>query len=435
MRAVDIIAKKRDGGALSKQEIDFFIAGYSQGTIPDYQASAWLMATLLRGMDTREVVDLTLAMARSGRMLSLREVAPVVADKHSTGGVGDKTTLIVAPLVAAAGLPVAKMSGRALGFTGGTLDKLESIPGFQVSLGVERFIAQVAQCGIAIAGQSQDLAPADGKFYALRDATATVPSIPLIASSIMSKKIAAGADVVVLDVKVGRGAFMKTLDSARELARLMVQVGDGASRRVLAVLGAMDQPLGHAVGNALEVREAIDCLQGHGPQDLTDHCLAIAGYMLLVSGVAPALAEALALARRTLESGSALDKFVELLRAQDGDPRVVEKPEAFLPRAPVIGPVLAQRTGYVAQVDAERVGWAAVGLGAGRERKEDAIDPSVGIVLHKKVGDAVQFGEPVFSIHARGDRAWATAAREVMAAYTWSEAPVAAPVWVPEVIK
>ncbi|MDI7274589.1 MAG: thymidine phosphorylase [Anaerolineae bacterium] len=434
MRAVDVIARKRDGGVLTKEEIDFFVQGYARGAIPDYQAAAWLMAVLLQGMTVRETTDLTLAMAASGRTLSLRGVAPVVADKHSSGGVGDKTTLVIAPLVAAAGLPVAKMSGRGLGFTGGTLDKLESIPGFQVDLDAGRFVSQVARCGVAIAGQTAELAPADGAFYALRDATGTVPSIPLIASSIMSKKLAAGADVIVLDVKVGRGAFMKELDSARTLASLMVQVGKDAGRRVVAVLANMDQPLGNAVGNALEVAEAIETLRGRGPADLREHCLVIAAYMLLLGGRARDLDGARELAIAALDSGRALARFGELVQAQGGDARVIEEPWAVLARAPVVAPVAAPQDGYVAQANAERVGLASVLLGAGRERKGDPIDHRVGVVLHRKVGDPVRAGDPLFTVHAADDASWQRAADQVLAAYAWSDQAVARPELVYEIV-
>jgi pyrimidine-nucleoside phosphorylase len=425
MRAVDVIARKRDGRALSKEEISYLVAGYTTGAIPDYQVAAWLMAVLLRGMTRRETVDLTMAMAGSGRTLSLRSVAPVVADKHSTGGVGDKTTLIVAPIVAAAGLPVAKMSGRGLGFTGGTVDKLESIPGFLVDLDAERFVTQVGRVGIALAGQSEDLAPADGKLYALRDVTATVPSIPLIASSVMSKKIAAGADVIVLDVKVGHGAFMKNLDDAQALAELMVQVGTGAGRKVLAILSAMDQPLGCAVGNALEVHEAIETLRGRGPHDLTEHCLVLSAHMLLLGGQAADLEQARSLAEEILASGRGLAKFAELVRTQGGDERVVEELGDVLPRAPVIAAVPSPRCGYVAQVHAGRVGLATMALGAGRERKGEPIDYRVGVVLHKKVGDRAEIGEPLFTVHAANDEGRAAAAEEILAAYGWSGGAVA----------
>ena len=427
MRAVDIIARKRDGETLTAEEIRFFVEGYTRGTIPDYQAAAWLMAVVWRGMTAAETAELTMAMAGSGRSLSLRSIAPVVADKHSTGGVGDKTTLVVAPLVAAAGLPVAKMSGRGLGFTGGTLDKLESIPGLRVDLDVDSFLAQVARIGVVVAGQTADLAPADGKLYALRDVTATVPSIPLIASSVMSKKLAAGADVIVLDVKVGLGAFMKTPESARTLAQLMVDVGRSAGRRVLAVLSPMDQPLGAAVGNALEVREAIDALRGGGPPDLREHCLAISAQMLLLGGRAASLAVAERLAAGVVASGQALARFAELVQAQGGDPRVVEDAGRLLPRAPVIAPVLAERGGYVAALNGEVVGLATMRLGAGRERKGDRVDHRVGVVLHKKVGDAVAAGEPLFTLHAASQASWASAAAEIRAAYAWSDEPVSPP--------
>jgi len=435
MRAVDVIAKKRDGGRLTKEEIAFFVDGYTRGTIPDYQAAAWLMAVLLKGMTWEETTDLTMAMVASGRTLSLGAVAPVVADKHSTGGVGDKTTLVVGPLVAAAGLPVAKMSGRGLGFTGGTLDKLESIPGFRVDLSVEQFLAQVARVGLVVAGQSAELAPADGKLYALRDVTATVPSIPLIASSIMSKKIAAGADVIVLDVKVGSGAFMKTLESARELARLMVQVGRGVGRRVLAVLTNMDQPLGDAVGNALEVKEAIDTLWGRGPQDFDEHCRVLAAHMLVLGGRAGSAADAAAMVAEALASGRARRKFAEFVEAQGGDVRVVESPEAVLPRAPYVAAVGAPRGGYIREIDAERVGLATVTLGAGRERKGEPVDPRVGVVLHRKVGARVEAGEPLFTVHAADEGSWQAAAQQVLGAYAWSDEPVAPPPLVFEVIE
>ena len=435
MRAVDIIAKKRDGGTLTREEIQFFVEGYTRGEIPDYQAAAWLMAILLKGMGRQETIDLTMAMANSGRILSLDSVAPLVADKHSTGGVGDKTTLVVAPIVAAAGLPVAKMSGRGLGFTGGTLDKLEAIPGFQVDLGVDRFLDQVRRIGVVIAGQTAELAPADGKLYALRDVTATVPSIPLIASSVMSKKIAAGAGVIVLDVKVGAGAFMKRLDDARVLSELMVEVGKGCGKRILAVLSGMDQPLGQAVGNALEVREAIDTLRGKGPRDLTEHCIAISAHMLHLAGKAASLEGARAAIEHVLASGRGLGKLMDLVVAQGGDVRVVNEPEAVLPAASVAAPMLSRRSGYVAQLNAQQVGVACVTLGAGRARKGDPVDHRVGVVLHKKVGDAVEAGEPLFTLHARDRDSWESAAREIMAAYAWSEEPVAEPPLFYEVVR
>jgi pyrimidine-nucleoside phosphorylase len=435
MRAVDIIAKKRDGGTLTKDEIAFFVDGYTRGTIPDYQAAAWLMAVLLKGMTHQETTDLTMAMVASGRTLSLRALGPVVVDKHSTGGVGDKTTLVVGPLVAATGLPVVKMSGRGLGFTGGTLDKLESIPGFRVDLTVEQLMAQAARIGLVVTGQSPELAPADGKLYALRDVTATVPSIPLIASSIMSKKIAAGADVIVLDVKVGSGAFMKTLESARELARLMVQVGRGVGRRAVAVLTSMDQPLGNTVGNAVEVREAIDTLHGRGPRDFDEHCRVLAAHMLVLGGKARSMAEAHQVAGEALASGRALAKFAAFVQAQGGDARVVESPDTVLPQAPYVAPLPAPRAGYIREINAEAVGLATVTLGAGRARKGDPVDPRVGVVLHRKVGSRAEKGEPLFTVHAADEGSWQAAAQQVLAAYAWSDEPVAPPPLVFEVIE
>ena len=426
MRAVDLIAKKRDGGALSAAEIDFLVQGFTRGEIPDYQISAWLMAVLLRGMDRQETTDLTLAMARSGEILDLSAIAPVVVDKHSTGGVGDKTTLVVAPLVAAAGLPVGKMSGRGLGFSGGTLDKLESIAGYNANLSKQQFLQQLAEHGIVVAGQSADLAPADGKFYALRDVTATVESLPLIASSVMSKKIAAGANAIVLDVKVGRGAFMKNLDEALSLAQTMVDIGRGVGRRVTAVISDMSQPLGLAVGNALEVAEAIATLQGRGPADFMELCLTVGAQMLLLAGKVEKAAEGRALLLVKLLSGAALDKFGEWLAVQGGDWEVVEHPE-LLPRASLVEPLLARRGGYVAGLDAATVGLTVVALGGGRAKKGDPIDHAVGVVLHRKVGDAVQPGEPLLIIHANGPVKLAEARERLLAAYTWSDAPVPKP--------
>ncbi|MBC7223561.1 MAG: thymidine phosphorylase, partial [Anaerolineae bacterium] len=342
MRAVDIIAKKRDGLRLSREEIDFFVQGYTRGDIPDYQAAAWLMAVYLRGMDEAETVDLTLAMARSGQTLDLSDVAPLVADKHSSGGVGDKTTLVVGPVVASLGVPVGKMSGRGLSFSGGTLDKLESFPGFRAALSIEEFKRQLAEVGLVVAGQTADLAPADGKFYALRDVTATVSSIPLIASSIMSKKIAAGANVIVLDVKVGKGAFVKDEAQAVQLAHLMIGVGQRVGRKVAAVVSDMNQPLGRAVGNALEVREALDTLQGRGPADFVELVRNVAGWMLYLSGRAGSPAEAKTLVDHALSSGEALAKFRAFVAAQGGDPRYVDDPD-LLPKARLLRTVPAPR--------------------------------------------------------------------------------------------
>jgi pyrimidine-nucleoside phosphorylase len=367
MKAVDVIIKKRDGHALSQAEIDFFIQGYTRGEIPDYQAAAWAMAVLLKGMTRQETIDLTLSMAASGETLDLHDVAPVVVDKHSTGGVGDKTTISVAPLVAACGLPVGKMSGRGLGFSGGTIDKLEAIPGYETALSIDRFKAQLREVGVVVSGQTQELAPADGKIYALRDVTGTVPSLPLIASSIMSKKIAAGADAIVLDVKVGRGAFMKTLEEAEALAQIMVDIGKGVGRRVSAVISDMNQPLGRAVGNALETIEAIDTLRGKGPADFLEHCLVVAEQMLVLGGRASGMQSARSMLVKALESRRALEKLVEWVTAQGGDPSLLGDPPA-LKGATIVRPVAASRSGFIAAIDAMEVGLAAIELGAGRRK-------------------------------------------------------------------
>lgn len=426
MRAVDIIARKRDGHALTQQEIEFFIQGFTRGDIPDYQASAWLMAVVLRGMEARETTDLTLAMAHSGEMLDLSAIAPMVVDKHSTGGVGDKTTLVVGPMVAAMGLPVGKMSGRGLGFTGGTLDKLEAIPGFRVGLSKDEFLHQLKTVGLVVAGQSADLAPADGKLYALRDVTATIASLPLIASSIMSKKIAAGAHAIVLDVKVGRGAFMKTEEEAVALAEAMVAIGQDVQRKVAAVIAGMDQPLGNAVGNALEVQEAIETLRGHGPADLVEHCLTVAGQILILAGTAPDARAARRQLQATLANGQALSKLRAMIEAQGGDGAVVDHP-GRLPRAPLEELVAAPRAGYIAGIDALEVGLTAVDLGAGRQKKGDLIDPAVGIVLHAKVGKRVAQGQPLFTIHAADQPRLDAARARLLAAYRWSDEPIQPP--------
>jgi pyrimidine-nucleoside phosphorylase len=399
MRAVDLIIKKRDKLALTKDELEFLVQGYTQGTIPDYQMAAFAMAVTLNGMTHQETTDLTMAMAHSGEILDLSQAAPIVVDKHSTGGVGDKTTLTVAPLVAACGLPVGKMSGRGLGFSGGTIDKLESIPGIKLDLTTEEFIRQLKEIGIVLTGQSADLAPADGKLYALRDVTGTVESIPLIASSIMSKKIAAGAHAIVLDVKVGKGAFMPTLEKARELAEEMVAIGELSGRRVIAVLSPMDQPLGNAVGNALELREAIEMLHGVGPEDYRYHCLHLAAYMLILGQKAPDIETGLAMAERAMQDGSGLRKFRELVIAQHGDVSTIDNLDK-LPKAKFIEPVLAEKSGWVNSVNAREVGETSVQLGAGREKKGDPIDPAVGIMVYAKIGDAIEAGQTLFEIHA-----------------------------------
>ena len=423
MHAINIITKKRDGVEISREEIEFFIQGYTRGEIPDYQAAAWLMAVYLQGMTDREMHDLTLAMAHSGDVLDLKDIAPLVVDKHSTGGVGDKVSLVVAPLVAACGLPVAKMTGRGLGFSGGTVDKLESIPGYRTDLSEAELRAQLSEIGIVLTGQTADLAPADLKLYTLRDVTATVESIPLIVGSIMSKKIAAGADAIVLDVKMGNGAFMKTLEDAEILAEAMVLMGTRVGRRTVALISDMNQPLGWAVGNALEVQEAINTLHEGGPADFREHCLVVAAEMLMLGNKATDANAALTLALETLASGAAWHKFKDMVEAQDGDVRYVDEPER-LPKARLIEPVPAPRSGYLANVNAAEVGKAVVDLGGGREEIGDPIDHSVGVIVHYKVGDLVQKDTPLFTIHAN-DEAKLVAARErVLTAHTFSDIPV-----------
>jgi pyrimidine-nucleoside phosphorylase len=417
MRAVDIIVKKRDGGELTAREIEFFVQGSTRGEIPDYQAAAWLMAIYVRGMSDRETEDLTLAMARSGDVLDLKDVAPLVVDKHSTGGVGDKVSLVVAPTLAACGLPVGKMSGRGLGFSGGTLDKLESIPGFRSDLTTEEFMAQLARVGIVLTGQSADLAPADGKLYSLRDVTGTVSSLPLIVASIMSKKIAGGADAIVLDVKVGSGAFMKTVDAATALATAMVRIGAKLGRRVSALISDMNQPLGWAVGNALELLEAIDTYRGQGPPDFWEHCLAVVAEMLLLVGKVSALEEGEEMARTVIASGAAWQKLVALIQAQGGDVTYLEEP-GRLPRARLVEPVPAPVEGYLQAVDAAEVGLTVVDLGGGRAKKGDVIDHAVGVVTHRKVGDRVQKGAPLFTIHADDEGRLEQARQRLLAAHT-----------------
>ncbi len=424
MRAVDIIVKKRDKQELSREEIEFFVQGFTRGEIADYQVSAWAMAVLLNGMTPRETTDLTLAMAHSGEVMDLSDVVKIAVDKHSTGGVGDKTSLVVLPVVAACGLPVGKMSGRGLGFSGGTLDKMESIPGYRVNLTTDEFKRQLEDIGIVLTGQSLDLAPADGKLYALRDVTGTVQSIPLIASSVMSKKIAAGAQAILLDVKTGLGAFMQTLDESRELAKLMVSIGELAGRRVVALLSDMNQPLGNAVGNALEVREAIETLHGGGPQDFREHCLTVSAHMLTLGGIAPHLASGRALVERALEDGPAYQKFRALVSAQGGDVSYVDDPDK-LPKARIVEVVKAPRSGYLAQVHARIVGEASLVLGAGRIKKGDPVEHAVGIVVHHKVGEFVEQGQPLFTIHANNAARMAEARKCVLKAHLWSDEPVA----------
>ncbi|MBN2048704.1 MAG: thymidine phosphorylase [Anaerolineaceae bacterium] len=399
MRAVDIIIKKRDRLELTDEEIKFFVNGLTAGEIPDYQVSAWAMAVLLNGMSDQETTSLTLAMANSGEILNLSSIVPFVVDKHSTGGVGDKTSLTVAPIVAAAGLPVGKMSGRGLGFSGGTLDKLESIPGYNCHLTSEQFMRQLAEIGFVLTGQSRNLAPADGMLYALRDVTGTVQSLPLIASSIMSKKLAAGADAIVLDVKSGLGAFMQTLEEARALAQIMAAIGKLSGRKVVCLLSDMNQPLGHQVGNALELREAVEALHGNGPEDYLEHCLVVASHMLFLGRKAPSLEAARATAEEMISSGKAFEKFRQLVIAQDGDVSYVDNLDQ-LSKAAFIETVPAPRGGFIQQINAREVGETAVDLGAGRATKSDQIDPAVGITILHKVGDQVKAGTPLFIVHA-----------------------------------
>lgn len=420
MRAVDIIIKKRDKQQLTSQEIDFFIEGFTKGDIPDYQASAFAMAVLLNGMTPFETADLTLAMARSGQVLDLSKVVDIVVDKHSSGGVGDKTSISVMPIVAACGLPVGKMSGRGLGFSGGTLDKLESIPGYRVNLTTDEFKKQLKEKGIVLTGQSMDLAPADGKMYALRDVTGTVPSMPLIASSIMCKKIAGGANAIVLDVKTGLGAFMQTLDEARELAELMVDIGRLAGRKTVALLSDMNQPLGGAVGNALEMIEAIEMLRGGSPADYREHCYHVAAHVLVAGQRAKTLEEGRAMAEKAVANGSALETLRVLVQAQGGDVSYVDDSTKF-ERAKYVEVVNAPRSGFISQVHARSVGEASVALGAGRAKKTDSIDHAVGFIIHKKVGDKVQEGEPLFEIHANDTVKLEEARKAVLSAHQFSD--------------
>jgi len=415
MRAVDIIIKKRDKKVLTEQEIKFFIENFTAGEIPDYQASAWAMAVLLNGMTPEETTYLTMAMAQSGDTLDLTSIVDIVVDKHSSGGVGDKTSIAVIPMVRACGLPVGKMSGRGLGFSGGTLDKLESIPGFRTDLSKDEFLEQLSSLGMVLSGQSVDLAPADGKLYALRDVTGTVQSIPLIASSIMSKKIASGAQAIVLDVKVGNGAFMKTVEQGRELAKLMVSIGDLCESDVAALLSDMNQPLGVAVGNALEVKEAIQTLKGEGPDDFREHCLEIASQMLVLGKRAETKDEARKLAEDSIESGAGLEYLKKLIKAQDGDESVIDHPEK-LPEAPVKTVIEARESGYISQVHARTVGETAVVLGAGRMKKGESIDPAVGISVLVNVGDKIDAGQPLFIIHAHDEKSAAEARPNLEAA-------------------
>ena len=423
MRMIDLIEKKRDDKTLSTAEIEWFIRAYTADEVPDYQAAALAMAICIRGMDRQETVDLTLAMAHSGDELDLHDVAPFVVDKHSSGGVGDKTTLAVQPLVAACGVPVGKMSGRGLGSSGGTLDKMEAIRGWHFEMPIEQFKKQLAEIGLVLAGQTAVLAPADKKMYALRDVTGTVASVPLIAASIMSKKLAAGADAIVLDVKTGSGAFMPTVEAARELARVMVDIGTDAGRKVVALISDMNQPLGHAIGNALEVREAIETLQGGGPADFWAHCLEVAGHMLLLAGKATSLDEAKEMVTAVRQNGTALDKFRQMVAAQGGDVAQVDEPN-LLPQAQFVEPITAPCSGTIAAMDTGEIGWATVRLGGGRFVKTDKIDHAVGFVLSAKIGDTFAKGDELGMIHANDANKLVQAQQELLAALTWSEETV-----------
>ena len=434
MLMTDLIVKKRDGGELSHEEINFMIDGYTRGQIPDYQMSAMCMAILLRGMSDRETLDMTMAMVHSGETLDLSPIQGVKADKHSTGGVGDKTSLVLCPMVAACGLKVAKMSGRGLGHTGGTIDKLESFPGFTTGISEETFFKNVNEIGIAIAGQTADLVPADKKLYALRDVTGTVPSIPLIVSSIMSKKLASGADVIVLDVKCGSGAFMKTEQEARTLAQGLTRIGRLAGRKCAAVITDMDQPLGWAVGNALEVKEAISVLKGEKGGDLLELCLTLGSCMLTEAGLAGSIEEARAKLEKTISDGTALEKLSQMVTAQQGDGRDVYD-TSRLPLAPVQLEVPAMEHGFVRRIEAEQVGLVSMHLGGGRATKDSEIDLSVGLVLHKKVGDSVEAGESLATIHASSQEKAAEAAELLRACYSFSPDPVQRSPFIKDIIR
>ena len=434
MLMTDLIAKKRDGGELSTEEIYFMIEGYVRGKIADYQMSAMCMAIYFSGMTDRETLDLTMAMKYSGDVVDLSAIAGIKADKHSTGGVGDKTSLILCPMVAACGLRIAKMSGRGLGHTGGTLDKLESFPGYNISIGEKRFIENVNRIGIAIMGQTADLVPADKKLYALRDVTGTVPSIPLIVSSIMSKKLASGADVIVLDVKCGSGAFMKTEEDAMKLAKGLTRIGKLAGKKCAAVITDMDQPLGCAVGNALEVKEAISVLRGETKGDLLELCLTLGSCMLTEAGIAADEQAARQMLQETIDSGAALKKLAELVSAQDGSAEAVYDPRR-LPAARVRVEVPSACTGYLSHMACEQIGLISMQLGGGRATKDDTIDLSVGLVLHKKVGDRVEAGESLATIHAATEKKAREAAEKLRACCSFSDEPVERPVFIKAIVQ
>lgn len=420
MRMYDLIMKKRNNEALSKDEISFMIDGYTRGIIPDYQMSAFTMAVYFNGMNAEETLALTLAMAESGDMLDLSAIKGIKVDKHSTGGVGDKTSLALIPMVAALGVCTAKMSGRGLGHTGGTIDKLESFPGFSTSISTEQFMRQVNEIGIAIMGQTADLAPADKLLYALRDVTATVDNMSLIASSIMSKKLAAGADAIVLDVKCGSGAFMKTEDDAYALAKEMTVIGNGADRKTIAVISDMDQPLGFAVGNSLEVKEAINTLKGQGPAEFEELCLTLGAYMVLAANKAESAEDARAKLKEVIKNGKALDKLAEFVKAQGGDPAYVYDPD-LLPKAAYIENICSDKEGYIEKIACDEIGICSLILGGGRETKESEIDLSVGLVLQKKKGDYVKKGDVLAIMHGNDKNKMEIATNRFLAAYTIGE--------------
>jgi pyrimidine-nucleoside phosphorylase len=421
-RAIDVIRKKRDGVELSRDEIESLVSGYTRDDIPDYQISAWLMAVVLRGMTRAETAALTDAMLRSGEVLDLSSLPSKKVDKHSTGGVGDKTSLVLAPLAAAAGVAVPMISGRGLGHTGGTLDKLEAIPGFNVNLPVSEFRRVLETCGCAMIGQTAEIAPADRKLYAMRDVTGTVESPYLICASIMSKKLAEGIDALVLDVKTGSGAFMKSEKDAIFLAELMVETGERMGKQAVALITDMDQPLGNMIGNALEVVEVVDVLRGEGPADLRLLCIELAGWMLYMGGVSDTVADGKKQSENLIASGKALDKFRQMVELQGGDPRTIDDP-IKLPQANSTVTIASPRNGYLASMQCEEIGTACVILGGGRERKEDSVDPTVGIVLHKKVGDVVSRGEALATIHYNAEARAASARQLLEKSYQIQDSP------------
>ena len=432
MRMVDLIEKKKDGFKHTPEEIHFIVAGYTKGDIPDYQMSAWLMAVCFQGLDKEETAILTKEMMHSGDVIDLSGIQGIKVDKHSTGGVGDKTSLVLGPIVAACGVPVAKMSGRGLGHTGGTLDKLESIPGLHIMIDEEDFVKQVNDCGLAIIGQSGHLDPADKKIYALRDVTATVSCIPLIASSIMSKKLAAGSDAILLDVKYGDGAFMNTIEDAKELARTMIEIGDSLGKDTRATISNMSQPLGYAIGNSLEVKEAIDTLNGHGPEDLLELCLQAGSHMLIQAQKTDSLISARKMLEDAIESKKALRTLCAMVKAQGGDDAFIRHPEMF-PKAKEVIPVYSQKTGYVKDLKAKPLGIVSMKLGGGREKTDDDIDYSVGLVLHKKIGDFVKKGEVLVEVHTNTGLSQELET-EIFNAYDFSDEFVGKPQLIDEVL-